>query len=122
MSQGRIYRIVDDARPRKAEKLAGKPSTPELAARLNHPNGFWRDRAQQMLVERRDLDVVPLLRKQAELADNSSPLGRLHASWTLDGLGQIDLPTLGRALDDPMPKVRSAAIRLAEQSPDRGPR
>lgn len=111
---GRIYRIVHDSKPRRTESLPGKPSNDALLAKLNHPNGWWRDRAQQMLVQRRDNEVVAPLKKLADSRSNPSILGRLHALWTLDGLGQMDLPTLEKGLSDPSPKVRTHAIRMSE--------
>lgn len=111
---GRLWRVVQDGRPVPRETLGAKPTDEELFARLSHPNGWWRDRAQQMLVERQSSNSVPQLRRLAASGHNPSPLGRLHALWTLEGLGQLDLPTLQTAIDDPAPKVRGAALRLAE--------
>lgn len=111
---GRLWRVVRDGRPVRRETLPAKPATEQLLTKLSHPNGWWRDRAQQLLVERRDSNAVPRLRELALVANNPAPLGRLHALWTLDGLGQLDLPTLQAAIDDPDLKVRSAVLRLCE--------
>jgi mono/diheme cytochrome c family protein len=43
-----------------------------------------------------------------------NPLGRLHALWTLDGLGALDRDTLVKALTDADPRVLAGAVRLAE--------
>ena len=114
VNHGRIWRVVKAGQPVKRERLSAKPSDEELLAKLSHPNGWWRDRAQQLLVERRSPNAVPPLRRLATADNNPSPLGRLHALWTLEGLGQLDLPTLQAALDDPAPKVRGAVLRLSE--------
>lgn len=115
LNLGRIYRIVYDGRPvRRTDFLPAKPTTEQLMDRVSHPNGFWRDLAQQMLVERQDAAAVPLLRKMSVAEHNPAPLGRLHALWTLEGLNQLDLSTLDAAMKDPVPKVRSAALRLSE--------
>ncbi|MSU35895.1 MAG: c-type cytochrome [Pedosphaera sp.] len=112
---GRIYRIVHDGRPvKRKDFLPAKPTTEQLLGRVSHPNGFWRDIAQQMLIERRDADAVPRLRKLTVLEHNPAPLGRLHALWTLEGLNQLDLSTIEAATKDPVPKVRSAVFRLSE--------
>src|SRR5690606_36322915 len=42
------------------------------------------------------------------------PLGRLHALWTLEGMGKLDPGLIIRAMDDPVPGVRENAVRLAE--------
>lgn len=111
---GRIYRIVHAARPARPELLGVAPTTGELVARLQHASGFWRDRAQQLLVERHDLSVVEPLRKLVRDVVGVTPLGRLHALWTLDGLGQSDLSTLTAAVQDPNSRVRMASLRQLE--------
>ena len=111
---GRIWRVVRDGQPVHRETLSAKPTTEELLAKLSHPNGWWRDRAQQMLVERHETNAVPRLRQLALVANTPAPLGRLHALWTLEGLDQLDLATLQTAIDDPDPKVRGSVLRLSE--------
>ena len=44
----------------------------------------------------------------------ASPFGRLHALWTLDGLGLLDDELVVRALGDTEAGVRENALRLAE--------
>lgn len=115
VSGGRIYRIVSTTVPTGAphELIAEKPTTSALVARLRDPNGFWRDRAQQMLVQRRDGSAAPALREI--LRDlKESPRGRLHALWTLDGLEAVKLEDLELALQDPDSAVRIAGLRLLE--------
>ena len=112
---GRIYRIVHADRPvRRKDFLPVKPTTEQLIEHLSHPNGFWRDIAQQQLIEGRDVAAVPQLRKLAIAQHHPAPLGRLHALWTLEGLDQVDLPTLEATAQDPIPQVRNAALRLSE--------
>jgi hypothetical protein len=45
---------------------------------------------------------------------NVSPVARLHALWTLDGLQRLDSGLISKALDDNEPGVRENAIILAE--------
>ena len=111
---GRIYRVVHTCKPRRAEVLGGRPSTADLVARLSHPNGWWRDRAQQLLVERADPAAVGPLRALVRSGTDTPPLGRLHALWTLEGLGAVDLASLEAATEDTSSKVRVAALRLLE--------
>jgi mono/diheme cytochrome c family protein len=80
---------------------------------LSHPNGWWRDTAQKLLVLRRDLGVVPALSKLAS-TDTPDPRPRLHALWTLDGLGALDDRLVLQALEARDPQVRIAGLRLAE--------
>jgi len=109
---GRIYRIVSTKKaPAKLPRMT-KESSSELVEHLSHPNGWWRDTAQRLLVERGDRSVVPAL---IELALNgSNPLGRIHALWTLEGLKAPNALPLLQALEDREPKVRVAAVRVLE--------
>ena len=110
---GRIYRVVHETTKRDTEKGPATRTSEQLVARLSHPNGWWRDSAQQWLVERSDKSVVPALVKLA--ADAKDWRTRVHALWTLDGLDSIDPPTVTKALDDPSRDVRVTAIRIAER-------
>jgi mono/diheme cytochrome c family protein/glucose/arabinose dehydrogenase len=112
---GRIYRVVNTAAKPGTKPRLSQASSADLVKTLTHPNGWWRDTAQRLLVERGDLSVVPELRKVA--ADNSNPLAQLHALWTLDGLSQTDRATLLGALGSAHPKIRAAAIRVSEPLP-----
>ena len=109
---GRVYRVVPVDAPRRAPRtLAGK-SPSELVAALGDANGWVRDTAQRLLVERRSTAPVAALK---ELATTSArPLGRLHALWTLEGLGALDRETVLRALSAGDPRVLAAAVRLSE--------
>ena len=111
---GRIYRIVHEGRPARRESLEPKPTIAELVTHLQHPSGFWRDRAQQLLVERRDRSVAEPLRKLVLDVAGTTALGRLHGLWTLDGLGLSDLGVLTAAMQDSNSQVRMAALRQLE--------
>ena len=109
---GRIWRVVPDSKPLRKEKPAlGSATTGQLAQTLRHPNGWWRDTAQRLLVARKDAAATPALEK---LASDSHPITRLHALWTLEGVGQLQPKTVLAALADTHPKVRAAALRLTE--------
>ena len=111
---GRIWRVVREDRPVHRESLPATVDHAQLVARLSHPNGWWRDRAQQMLVEQRATDAVPALVASLDPARNREPLGRLHALWTLEGLDALELSQLSKSMDDPAPSVRIAAMKLVE--------
>ena len=82
-------------------------------ALLSHPNGWRRDTAQRLLVERGDATVAPMLARLAREADE--PRTRLHALWTLDGLDAITVAHVETALTDRSPHVRAAGVRIAER-------
>jgi mono/diheme cytochrome c family protein/glucose/arabinose dehydrogenase len=111
---GRIWRVVKEGNAVKRDVLPARVESAELVKRLSHPNGFWRDRAQQMLIERKAVDAVPSLVQSLDAGKNPEALGRLHALWTLEGLGSLQLSHLDRAMDDSSPVVRRAGMKLAE--------
>ncbi len=110
--QGRIWRIV----PTKPSKPLATTRVPaDTAARvalLSHANGWVRDTAQRLIVESDKGDAAPAL---ADLLRNAeaSPLARLHALWTLDGLLALTPPLTRIALHDADAQLRVAAVRLA---------
>ena len=79
---------------------------------LSHPNGWWRDTAQRLLVENNNPSVIPEL--QAKALSDTNYLGRIHALWTLDGMNVLDKKTVLESLQNENPKVRATAIRLSE--------
>jgi mono/diheme cytochrome c family protein len=109
---GRIYRVVH-ASTQRAERPALSAKTPaELVRVLSHANGWYRDTAQRLLVERGDTTVAPALTALVSTAPDART--RLHALATLDGLGALDATIVQRGLRDTAPEVRAAAIRVAE--------
>ena len=118
---GRIYRVVHDdfKRDRRRPDMLNEPGA-KLLSYLDHPNGWWRDNAQQLIIIRNDQSVVPELKKiatgeEATLKNKPGALARIHALWTLEGLDAIDKPTLIKAFADPEPEVRKAAIWISEK-------
>jgi len=115
VQQGRIYRLTHDTfRPDKQPRMLDE-TTEELVAHLSHPNGWWRDTAQKLIILRKDRDsVVPLLEKH--VLENKSELGRLHALWTLEGIGKATPKLVAAAIADSSSLVRTNAIRVSEPS------
>ncbi|MSU66811.1 MAG: hypothetical protein EXS38_12095 [Opitutus sp.] len=109
---GRIWRIAPAASEKSGPKLADVPLAKWVEA-LGDGSGWRRDTAQRLLVEKAEPAATPLVREFVTNA--ATPLGRLHALWTLDGLDAVDPPTILRALSDLDSRVRVAAIRLAER-------
>jgi mono/diheme cytochrome c family protein len=110
--RGRIWRLTHkDFKPGPQPHML-KEGSIELVAHLEHPNGWWRDTAQETLVLRGDKTVAPALVRLARQTTNS--LARIHAIWTLEGLQSLDVPFLREMLKDSDPQVRVAAIRASE--------
>ncbi len=112
-SRGRIYRIMHDSSKRDTTPLPMRSTPAQLVSMLAHPNGWRRDMAQQLLVERGDTSVVPALRKMA--ASAADVRTRLHALWTLDGLDAIEPGDVMSALSHANRDVRVSGLRLAER-------
>ncbi|MGH9372481.1 MAG: PVC-type heme-binding CxxCH protein, partial [Vicinamibacterales bacterium] len=111
--RGRIYRIVArDWKGSRSPLDLGHMSAAELSRTLEHPNAWWRETAQRLIVERRDRSAVTHLRKTAQ--EGRSETARIHALWTLEGLGGLETADVARALGDPHAAVRENAVRLAE--------
>src|SRR5205823_6460171 len=107
---GRIYRVVHESTRRDVKPTLSKASPAQLVRTLSHPNGWWRDKAQELLVQRGDKSVTTALRRVATAAPDFR--ARLHALWTLDGNDSIDVPTVVHALQDSSKEVRMSAIRI----------
>ena len=112
VGHGRIWRLVhDDFRPGPQPRMLDETSA-QLVAHLEHPNGWWRDTAQRLLVVRQDKSVVPALTRLVR--ESRNPLARSHALWSLEGLASADAAVVRRALADEHPRVRENAVRVAE--------
>jgi mono/diheme cytochrome c family protein len=111
--KGRIWRVVKTGMKQPGPKPQMIGETPaQLVEHLNSPVGWWRDTAQQLLVQRNDKSVVPALQKLASDAPDART--RTQAIWTLNGMGSLDKATVLHALDDKDPGVRLAGVRGAE--------
>lgn len=109
---GRIWRVVPEGAPRSTPPHMSKETPAQWVDHLSHPNSWWRETAQRLLVEKGDASVVPALESLA--AEGQHPMGRMHALCTLDGLQRLTWHTVGRALDDADPRVRATAVRVGE--------
>ncbi len=110
---GRIYRIVHDTTRRDRQPALSKATPAQLVETLSHPNGWWRDTAQRLLVERGDRSIAKTLTDKAEHAPDWRT--RIHALWTLDGLDAIEPSTVVHALDDSSRDVRVSALQISER-------
>ena len=113
VGKGRIYRLVHkDHKPGPQPSMLGQ-STKELVGHLSHPNGWWRDTAQKLIILRKDAkSVLSELEKLAR--SGKSALGRVHALWTLEGMDAVDPKLIVEKLSDRDHRVRMAAVRLSE--------
>lgn len=135
--KGRIWRVAAIDHPAREDFYVFKKPLPFLVEMLSHPNGWRRDIAQQLLIDRADAAAIPLLVAKAMALQNAGSLdpaafkakamGRLHSLCTLDGLmmheslresaRQALHDALLIELADPHPGVRRHVVRLCEHFP-----
>ena len=114
-NMGRIFRISrEDAKPATwtRELSLANTSDDDLVEKLSDPNLWWRRTAQRLLVDRKTSQGVGRLEAMAH--NKESAVGRLHAIWTLEGIGKLREEHIRKALSDPEAGVRVNAIKLAE--------
>lgn len=112
VNYGRIWRLVpDNWKPAKTAKLSAA-SSDQLVGYLSNADGWYRDMAQRLLVERNDTRISPALTNLALKGINQ--LGRFHALWTLEGLNALRADRLLSLVTDQNPLISSTAIRLLE--------
>ena len=123
---GRIYRVVHETTQRDVAPTLSAASPMQLAKTLTHPNGWWRDTAQQLLVQRHGAlqgdgkaaknamqAAVQHLRQFADVKHEWQT--RVHALWTLDGIDAAQPLLVIKALRDQSRELRLSALRLAER-------
>ena len=111
VNMGRIWRVVPDGAKAQTVKLPAESA--KIVPFLGHGNGLVRDNAQRILVEKKDASVMPAL---VELAKSGNALAKIHALWTLEGMGLPAPDAVKLALADKDAKVRATAVRLADRS------
>jgi putative heme-binding domain-containing protein len=112
-SRGRIWRLrYEGIEPDYTWPHMLDETPAQLVSHLEHPNGWWRDTAQRLLILRQDKSVTSALQQLARSPSN--PLARMHALWTLEGLGTLDAALVRETIKDANPRLRVQAIRLSE--------
>ena len=112
-NSGRVWRIKHESMtPDTTRPQMYQDSAATLVTHLTHASGWWRDTAQKQLVLTRDVTVAPALQTMARTSTNQ--LARIHALWTLEGLGRLDATLARELMKDADPKIRIQAIRASE--------
>ena len=104
---GRIWRVKATGKPirRDAPNLS-QVSTEELCKLLSHPNGWHRETASRILIERQDIQAIPYCRASLK-APATPPFGRLHSLSVLANLPEgLDEASWKTAIGDPEPRLR----------------
>lgn len=120
LKHGRIYII----KYKKAKKSSIKSLDPAddnaLLQAIQSDNMFWRTTAQRLIVEEDKQHLIPALGKIVSDDQSTNEFAKLHALWTLDGLGvwagEANMELLTQSLASPFFGVRRAAISLLPDS------
>lgn len=105
LNYGRIYKVMPKGKKAGGVKIPKDPT--KLIALLSDPNGWVRNKVQQILVDGKDKSLALPLRQL--LNSSSNNLAKVHALWTLEGLGM-----LGK--DDVLPLLKSSDWTLRVQA------
>jgi putative membrane-bound dehydrogenase-like protein len=118
--KGRIWRLVPPNYRRTVPPNLDQASTEELVSSLGSPDGWVRETAQRLLVQRNDQAAVEPLRSLVKYGTGqsnatSSPQTQIHALWTLHGLHALRADDLQAALASPDEHVCEHALRLVPE-------
>jgi mono/diheme cytochrome c family protein len=111
---GRILKVIN-----KSTKLHSIPdlakATPKgLVALLSHPNGWVRDRSQQILIQKKDLTIAKDLIALAKTNNEFS--SAIHALYVLDGLNALNFGTVSEIISQSkQPETIAHALGLTER-------
>ncbi len=103
---GRIYRIVPAGKKTTPVQIQNEPG--QLLALLDNSNGWVRDKAQQMIVDNHYTSLVPALKERLHRGDSLN--GQIHALWTLEGLGALQLSDVLVMLHQHNPYIQAQAL------------
>ena len=112
---GRIYRIRHNSGKLEAPLDFEKVSSEDLVKLLAHKNGWHRDMAQRVLVDRGDAAVAPLLEKLVGVP--GFPIASINALWTLEGLGKLSASAVSAALASNDPKLVCSGLWASTKLP-----
>ncbi len=109
---GRIWRVFAKDQKRRIEMPdLTKESSGNLVKLLEHENAWHRDWAQRLLI-RRDPGEDILQKLRNTVRNGGGETAKIHALWTLEGLGALNQATLKSAMRSDHIQVRIAAARV----------
>ena len=111
---GRIYRIVPNHPMRQGDLKPNlsAASSADLVKHLANPNGWHRQTAHRLLLERQDHAAIPDLKTMA--ASGPTPEARVHALWLLRAYSALQASDVERATKDSDARIREHALQLSE--------
>lgn len=113
IEMGRIWRISNSDVPPEPAVQMSTLSDDRLVEFLGHEDAHDRLHAQKQLIERRATGAADALRSLASDPD-AGTLARVHALWTLEGLGLLTQRDAANAATDADEAVAVQGVRLLE--------
>jgi mono/diheme cytochrome c family protein len=109
LSCGRLYKVYPINKKPVSVSFPDDPI--KLVALLGNPNGYVRDKAQQILVDTKPAQAIPALR--AAVRSTANPWLAIHALWTLEGFGELKTDEVLAMLQSPQWVLRMQAITVS---------
>lgn len=109
-NRGRIYRVSAKQQDYEKQNLS-RIDLADYPLLLQHPSLSLRMQVQKILVHRKDPASVNALVNIAK--EDSSPVGQIHALWTLQGMDLLEASTLLAAAASPHETVLSHVLILS---------
>lgn len=110
---GRILKVVNKTTRLHAIPDLTKATNKDLLALMNHPNGWLRDRVQQILIQKKDKTIIKDLVALTETNNEYSTA--IHALYVLDGLNALTFANLSDVLTkSQQPALIAHALGLSE--------
>ncbi|RYY30955.1 MAG: c-type cytochrome [Chitinophagaceae bacterium] len=116
ISAGRILRVMPKGSKYVKTPDMGALSATELVENLKSNNGWIRDRAQQLLIRKKDMSVIDALKKMA--ATDTNQISAIHAMYVLEGLDAINFSFLRQLAEAGRPMVTPHALQLLQRFTD----
>lgn len=92
IGMGRILKVNHQKARHQSIPALSELNTAEMIQLLEHPNGWIRDRAQQLLIRSTDQEVVSQV--QAYLGETADEAGKIHALYVLEGKDALDADSI----------------------------
>jgi mono/diheme cytochrome c family protein len=108
LSCGRLYKVYPAGK--KLVNITFPDDALKLVALLGNPNGYVRDKAQQILVDSKPQQAIPALR---EAIKSANPLLVTHALWTLEGFGILRADEVLALLKSAQWNIRMQALTVS---------
>ncbi|AFK04435.1 membrane-bound dehydrogenase domain protein [Emticicia oligotrophica DSM 17448] len=110
---GRILKVVNKSTKLHPIPDLSKVNSKDLLVLLSHHNGWLRDRAQQLLIQKKDISIVKDLVALTQINNDYSTA--IHALYVLDGLNALSFKIISDVLTkSKQPETLAHALVLTE--------